>query len=409
MPMTSKDETADARVVDSTPPASKDRILVCDDDADFVEEAADIAQEVGYVTKMVTDSSLFVETVVKFQPQLVMLDLNMPGLDGFDLLNTLRGKAPIRSLLLVSGSDPRILLTACRIAEDLGFQKVKTLPKPVDPVMLRSVLQESYSEALSLDLPAIDRAFEDGELVLHYQPKVDLKTGIVQSAEALLRWRHDRFGLLPPRAFMDVLVEFAQMRRLSRFVIDHGAAQVAAWEKQGLNLAVAVNVNARSLDHPDIFHWLSSAFAQHGLTPDRLTIEVTETEVLGQGVKTMETMSRLRMLGVGLSLDDFGSGYSELRSLYRMPFSEIKIDGAFVAEAAKSDAGYRFFSALVGLGHSLGLQICAEGIENAEAFSAARAASCTLGQGYYVSRPVPPERITEAFLRTGSLKFGSSF
>ena len=124
---------------------------------------------------------------------------------------------------------------------------------------------------------------------------------------------------------------------------------------------------------------------------------------------TMETMSRLRMMGVGLSLDDFGSGYSELRSLYRMPFSEIKIDRTFVMEAAKSDAGHRFFSALVGLGHSLGLQICAEGIENAETFSAARAASCTLGQGYHMSRPVPPEQITEAYLRSGSLIFGSSF
>lgn len=407
--MMPRDEAMDYPDAGSALPSGKDRLVICDDDADFAEEVADIAADVGYITEVVTDSSLFVETVAKFQPQMVILDLNMPGLDGFDLLNILSAKGGIRSLLLASGSDPRILLTARRIAEDLGFPKVKTLSKPIDPVALRSALQENFTEVLSLDLPAIDRAFEDGELILHYQPKVNLKTGNVASVEALLRWRHDRFGLLPPRAFMGVLVEFDQMTRLSHFVIERGVAQAAAWKKLGMQLAVAVNVNARSLDQPAIFQWLSSALTQHQLAPDRLIIEVTETEVLGQGVKTMETMSRLRMMGVGLSLDDFGSGYSELRSLYRMPFSEIKIDRAFVMEAAKSDAGHRFFSALVGLGHSLGLQICAEGIENAETFSAARAASCTLGQGYYMSRPVPPEQITEAYLRSGSLTFGSSF
>jgi EAL domain-containing protein (putative c-di-GMP-specific phosphodiesterase class I)/ActR/RegA family two-component response regulator len=409
MPTISRNDSAGTPAPGVISPSGNHRLLVCDDDGDFAEEVADIAAEGGYITKVVTDSSFFIEAVANFQPQLVILDLNMPGLDGFDLLNIVRGKAAIRSLVLVSGSDSRILLTARRIAEDLGYPKVKTLSKPIDRVMLLSTLQENSSEALSLDLPAIDRAFEDGELILHFQPKVNLKTGAVTSVEALLRWRHDRFGLLPPRAFMDVLVEFDQMSRLSQFVIERGVAQVAAWEKQGINLAVAVNVNARSLDQSPISQWISSALMQHRLAPDRLVIEVTETEVLGQGVKTMETMSRLRMMGVGLSLDDFGSGYSELRSLYRMPFSEIKIDSAFVTEAARSDVGAKFFSALVGLGHSLGLEICAEGIENAETFSAARAASCTLGQGYYMSRPVSPEQITNAYLRSGSLTFGSSF
>jgi CheY-like chemotaxis protein len=200
--MMPRDEAMDAPDAGAVMPSGKDRLLICDDDADFAEEASDIAADVGYVTEVVTDSSLFVETVAKFQPQLVMLDLNMPGLNGFDLLNMLSGKGGIRSLLLASGSDQRILLTARRIAEDLGFPKVKTLSKPIDPVALRSALQENFTDVLSLDLQAIDRAFEDGELILHYQPKVNLKTGNVASVEALLRWRHDRFGLLPPRAFM---------------------------------------------------------------------------------------------------------------------------------------------------------------------------------------------------------------
>lgn len=252
--MMSGDKAMDAPDADSAVPLGKDRLLICDDDADFAEEVADIAADVGYVTEAVTDASLFVESVAKFQPRLVMLDLKMPGLDGFDLLNILIGKSAIRSLLLVSGSDPRILLSARRIAEDLGFPKVKTLSKPIDPVMLRSTLHENFTEVLSLDLPAIDRAFEDGELILHYQPKVNLKTGNVTSVEALLRWRHDRFGLLPPRAFMGGgLVEFDQMSRLCHFVIERGVAQAAAWEKQGVQLAVAVNVNARSLEQSAIF------------------------------------------------------------------------------------------------------------------------------------------------------------
>jgi len=119
--------------------------------------------------------------------------------------------------------------------------------------MLRSTLHENFTEVLSLDLPAIDRAFEEGEQILHYQPKVNLKTGIVTPVEALLRWRHDRFGLLPPRAFMGGLVEFDQMSRLSHFVIERGVAQAAASEKQGVQLAVAVNVNARSLEQSAIF------------------------------------------------------------------------------------------------------------------------------------------------------------
>lgn len=251
--MMSGDNAMDAPDADSAVPLGKDRLLICDDDADFAEEVADIAADVGFVTEAVTDASLFVESVAKFQPRLVMLDLKMPELDGFDLLSILIGKSAIRSLLLVSSSDPRMLLSACRIAKDLGFPKVKTLSKLIDPVMLRSTLHENFTEVLSLDLPAIDSAFEDGELILHYQPKVNLKTENVTPVEALLRWRHDRFGLLPPRAFMGGLVEFDQMSRLSHFVIERGVAQAAASEKQGVQLAVAVNVNARSLEQSAIF------------------------------------------------------------------------------------------------------------------------------------------------------------
>lgn len=389
---------------------SSDRLLICDDDVDFCEEIADIAKEAGFQPETVSDSAKFGEAVARLEPHVVILDLNQPGLDGFDLLDILkRQQNQVRSILFTSGVDAKVLLTARMIADGLGFSDVHALSKPIDAQALRAVLQRLRTAPLVIEADAVDRAFELRHLTLYYQPKVHIPTGRVTAVEALIRWNHDRFGLLRPVAFMTRLGELGQMNRLTRLVIDSGVEQAADWRRRGMDLQVAINVGARSLDRPDICRWISQALSAHELPADRIALEVTETELLSQTVGTMGILSRLRMMGVGLAIDDFGAGFSELQSLYRMPFSEMKIDATFVKEGARSEVGHRFLSALVGLGRSLGLETCAEGVEDASTFSAARRAGCTFVQGYHISPPIPADELTGAFDRSGALRFGSSF
>ncbi len=243
-------------------------------------------------------------------------------------------------------------------------------------------------ERLSL-IAELRRALERDELVLHYQPKVELATGRVAGVEALVRWQHPVHGLRGPGAFLPHAEHTALMRPLTLHVLETALAQLAEWRGAGLDLHVAVNLAVQNLLDLRTPAHVSELLAVHGLPPSSLVLEVTESLLLHDPARAGDVLRDLRDLGVGLALDDFGTGYSSLEHLKRLPVDELKIDRSFVMAMDHDPADRAIVASTAALGRSLGLRVVAEGVESAAADSVLTAIGCDLAQGFHYSPPVP--------------------
>jgi diguanylate cyclase (GGDEF)-like protein len=224
-----------------------------------------------------------------------------------------------------------------------------------------------------------------GELVVHYQPQTDVRTGQVVAVEALVRWHHPDLGLVAPSVFIPIAEDSGAIDELGAHVLQEACRTVVGWRIAGRPLEVAVNVSASQLHADGFVDLVRGVLVETGLTADRLVLEVTESQVVSDAASGTHLRS-LRDLGVGISIDDFGTGYSSLAQLRRMPVTELKIDRSFTAELPGSRA---FVAGIVGLAHGLGLRVVAEGIEQADQLQALVAAGCDRAQGYLLGRPGP--------------------
>ncbi len=245
------------------------------------------------------------------------------------------------------------------------------------------------------------RAIARDELVLHYQPKVSLVTGEVQGVEALVRWQHPERGLLGPGAFIPIAEQTSLIRPLTMHVIERSLEQCRRWENQGHTLSVAVNISARNLLDPGFAEAVAAGLRRWGLYPGRLELEITETALMENHARVAEALRTLDRLGVVLAIDDFGVGYSSLSYLKSLPIGVLKIDRSFVTAMCSHDADAMIVRSTVDLGHSLGLRVVAEGIEDEEALRALRALGCGLGQGFHLGRPLPGPALS-AWLDAGA-------
>ncbi|MGH9067473.1 MAG: putative bifunctional diguanylate cyclase/phosphodiesterase, partial [Acidimicrobiales bacterium] len=238
----------------------------------------------------------------------------------------------------------------------------------------------------------LSRIPDRGELVLHYQPKIDLATRGVAGVEALVRWQHPTLGLLPPAEFLPEVAAAGQLRALTTWVLDRALAQYAKWRSEGIVLPVAVNVSALDLVDPGLPGRVSSSLARHGVPASALELELTEHSQLRQPGLAVDVVSALRALGVRISLDDFGTGYSSLAYLELLPVDEIKIDKSMLDAGLTGDRAV-VLRAIVSLGRELGLAIVAEGVESAEAAERLTRLGCHTAQGYHFAVPLAPENL----------------
>ena len=240
---------------------------------------------------------------------------------------------------------------------------------------------------------ALRRACENGEFVLFYQPKVDLSTGRMTGAEALLRWQRPGHGMVSPAEFIPLLEETGLIVEAGAWVIDEACRQAAAWAKlAGRPLQIAVNVASRQFAEPGLQRVIEQALARHGLLPGMLALEVTESALMQDVQGTADTLAALRELGVRVAIDDFGTGYSSLAYLKRFPVDEIKIDMAFIRELTSSPGDAAIVDAVIAMAHSLHLEVVAEGVETAEQLAYLNRRHCDQIQGYYYSMPLPVEQ-----------------
>jgi diguanylate cyclase (GGDEF)-like protein len=238
-----------------------------------------------------------------------------------------------------------------------------------------------------------------GELVLHYQPVVELHNGRIVGAEALVRWQHPERGFLPPSEFIPIAETRAVIITLGRWVLNAACRQVAAWRREGIvdpEFYVTVNLSARHVQDPGVVDDVVSALRDADLPASAIVIEVTESTLIHDLERTRITLAELKRVGVRLAVDDFGTGYSSLSYLGSFPVDLVKIDKSFVDHVAKTPSGAALVRAVVELAHGLGLKAVAEGVEERDQAVALEGLGCTLAQGYLFARPLPAEGLAAA-------------
>lgn len=248
---------------------------------------------------------------------------------------------------------------------------------------------DNYSEKRLSMLSGLWQAAEQGELSLAYQPKLDLKQSSVRSVEALLRWHRPGHGLLMPEEFIPLAEDSGSIRQLTAWVVDQALGQCAAWRRQGLDLAVAVNLPATGLLDGDVVDWLASELSRHQLPGSSLEVEVTESTLIRDPAAARTTLVRLRELGVHSAIDDFGAGYSSLAYLRTLPVGSLKIDRAFLTAGLGDTRDASIVRSAISLAHNLQIDAVAEGVEHEATLQFLRTWGCDAGQGHFIGRPMP--------------------
>ncbi len=381
-------------------------VYLIDDEPELLELLSEVVTMVGLNAKGFTRAIQFFEQVIKFElASILVLDLNMPEMDGIEVMRRLATMPSAPALILMSGHDTGVLHSAEKLGRAHNLDIIASLCKPVALDEFQRLLEQHAPKLDSrnkagirtsendIGIAELQQAIRDDQLVLYYQPQIDLSTGQVLGVEALVRWNHPSRGLIFPDSFIPLAEQNGLMGELTHWVIESAVQQEQYWQETGLIMAVSVNISAVDITSLTLPEHLAKLLADKKLDPTRLTLEVTEGALMGELVTSLDILTRLRLKGLGLSIDDFGTGYSSLSQLHRVPFTELKIDRSFVSNISEDDEARAIVKTCIILGHELKMKIVAEGVETAEQLEVLQQMNCDIAQGYYFSRPVVADEI----------------
>lgn len=391
----------------SIPPKTVASLLVVDDSA--VQRAHTVAQCRALGIDLVYEAAggqdaLDLLALLVLPPSVIVVDLEMPGMDGVELIQQMHQRGIRLPLIVASSREESLLHSVETMARALGMPVLDALRKPLTPERLGAALAEcdaaagthpARERAAETDFGAGDLAYaiERGEIVPHYQPKVDIRTGIVRGVEVLARWRHPVAGMIAPGRFIPVAEREGLIRDLTLSILDQALAQAAAWSAQGFTPSVAINFSARLFETRDLVGEVVSRIDSRGLPAGQLVLEVTESAVVTHLAAALGTLARLRLKGLGLSIDDYGTGFSSMQQLARIPFTELKIDRSFVHDAHRRPHLRVILQSALDMAGRLGLSSVAEGIETMEDWRLLQELGCDVGQGYLIARPMPADEL----------------
>lgn len=379
-----------------TQPAA-DLMLICETDPASVATLQNVADRLGCDRIEISNPAQLDELLTVRRPTLAAIAMDSLQTDGLALLQVLARHDVRPATLLIGSQDLRVLTGVQRVAEARGLPVVGTRTRSLDEADVERLLLAHVHAPLPIARAELERAFAEHEFLLQYQPKVSLGAdGMrVVGVEALVRWQHPRRGQLLPRHFLAAVESHGLMMQLTDVVITEAVRQAGTWNAQGLNLQVAINLSSRLVKDRAFPDRLAALLREYELAPAQVLLDVTETAGAQNHDLIQDVFMRLRVLGVGLSLDNFGTGLSSLSELYRMPFSEIKIDRQLLEDATHDGDAELIVRSIVSLAHGLRLTVCAEGVETARGLEFIRAAGFDSAQGRLFWDPAPPREIEQ--------------
>ncbi|MDO6564499.1 bifunctional diguanylate cyclase/phosphodiesterase [Amphritea sp. 1_MG-2023] len=241
----------------------------------------------------------------------------------------------------------------------------------------------------------LHHAIENQELELFYQPKVRTQDGVLSGAEALVRWNHPKHGVLAPDLFIPLMERSRLIQGLTCWVIQEGFTQCAQWHQQGLDIVLSINLSAKDLNNPELPDLISGIKGATGVNPQWITLEITESSLMTDPEAALAVINRIHAMGFQFSIDDYGTGYSSLSYLKQLPLKELKIDRSFVTDILQSESDAVIVNATINLAHNLGLEVTAEGVEDAATLALLTTEGCDLVQGFHLGRPMPESMFTQ--------------
>lgn len=326
----------------------------------------------------------------------VMLDLSLGESDGLSLLEFLRDGDTDPALIFISRLDDRVRTASIRLAAALGLRVAGALPKPVIPLALVGLLRTVPARAAPQDRSAPMRvteaelaaALRDGHVRAEFQPKVSLTDRSVVGVEALARWQTPA-GLVPPEVFVTIAEHDGLIEELTSIILRQSLATCRRWRAQHPTCSVAVNLSPMILTDPTLPQEIEQRLQEYELGPGALVVEITESCMIAEPLVAAGVLTRLRIKGISLSIDDFGTGHSSLMTLHRLPFSELKIDRSFVTACDTDKEAWKIVRATISMARELGLTVVAEGIETERVARMLRDAGCQVGQGWLFGHAMP--------------------
>ena len=375
------------------------RFLVVEDQGFQRWLVANVLKEFGVQSIIAASDGAEALSLIRGQPvDVVISDLDMPEMDGMELIRGIAQLGKPIDVILMSSHDRSLMSTVESMAKAYNVKVLGAIRKPLTPRKLEGVLgilagggkgpSPVPQTSILITAAEAEQALRNAEFETYFQPKVEVKTGRVRGAEALARWRHPTQGLLGPSAFLPLVESAGMIEALTACIAGDALRACLEWRKAGIPASVSINLSVSSLSDVSLADRLTAIASEISLEPAHVTFEVTESATAREQGPALENLSRLMMKGFGLSIDYFGTGYSSMARLTRVPFTELKIDQSFVAKAISEASSRAMVESSLDLARKLGIAAVAEGVESAAQWSLLLTLGCDQAQGYYIAHPM---------------------
>lgn len=329
------------------------------------------------------------KTYTEFKPHVVMLDLNFGDIDGVQLLNYMSNilcKAPI---IIMGYEDERLLSAIKHIGEVKGLKISGILKIPLQEDKLKQILQKLDQRIMErIDATKLAKALEEKQFQMYYQPKIHIKSKQLGGLEALVRWKKSNGEMVQPMDFIPIAEESGLIVPLTHWIVRKVFEDCGKYNNGPKKLRFAINLSPKILNDIVFPDQIAKLASECKVDPENICFEITESGISNQSEIILEVLTRLRMQGFSLSIDDFGTGYSSIAELQRLPFNELKVDRSFVSELTDSSATQTIVRSTINLGHNLGMEVVAEGVETEEVMTMLENLECDISQGFLISKPL---------------------
>ncbi|PHQ79901.1 MAG: hypothetical protein COB66_05915 [Coxiella sp. (in: Bacteria)] len=384
------------------------QVLILDDDSFFLELVENSLHNIGLEHIYKSENGQAALQLIDNPEQtinLILCDLNMPEMDGIEFIRHLATRKFGGDIILLSGEDKKVLDISENLAREHQLNILGILEKPLEHEKLLNLIRnkkdrpttrkQADSDKIELSKKDLLSALENEEIILFYQPKVDIKTKKVVGFESLARWNHPAFGILPPDLFINLAEKNGLINQLTRQVISMAVKQRAGWGALNPNVKISINLSVYDLSQLDLPEYIESLVKTNNLSASQFILEITESKLIEKLSTVLDVITRLSLKRFSLSIDDFGTGYSSFIQLQQIPFSELKIDRAFVFDAYKKPSAKSILESSIELANKLNIETIAEGVESQADWDTVEAAGCDLIQGYFVAKPLPPDQVLD--------------